>query len=106
MLEYDWPGNVRELEGLMERLVVLTRSGWVEEEDLPPELRGQPADVRRVRLPEDGVDFAALIDAFETDLILQALDATGWNKNQAARLLRLKRTTLVEKIRAKGLTRP
>jgi len=58
-----------------------------------------------VRLPEGGVDFAAVVDGFETDLILQALEATGWNKNQAARLLRLKRTTLVEKIRSKGLTR-
>ncbi|MCZ6823454.1 MAG: sigma-54-dependent Fis family transcriptional regulator, partial [Deltaproteobacteria bacterium] len=41
---------------------------------------------------------------FESDLILQALQTTGWNKNQAANLLGLKRTTLVEKIRSKGLT--
>jgi DNA-binding NtrC family response regulator len=103
LLEYDWPGNVRELEGLIERLCVLKRAGWIDEADLPPEFRRQPVDVRHVRLPEDGVDFAAVIDAFESDLILQALEATGWNKNQAARLLRLKRTTLVEKIRTKGL---
>jgi len=106
LLEYDWPGNVRELEGLIERLAVLKRRGWITDDDLPPELRGRPIDVRRVRLPEAGVDFAALIDTVETDLILQALDTTGWNKNQAARLLGLKRTTLVEKIRAKGLTKP
>jgi DNA-binding NtrC family response regulator len=106
MLEYDWPGNVRELEGLIERLAVLRRRGWIDENDLPPELRGQPVDARRVRLPEGGVDFSALIDTFESDLILQALEATGWNKNQAAGLLGLKRTTLVEKIRSKGLTRP
>jgi DNA-binding NtrC family response regulator len=106
LLEYDWPGNVRELEGLIERLAVLKRNGWITEDDLPPELRGQPLDVRRVRLPEGGVDFAALIDTVETDLILQALEATGWNKNQAARLLGLKRTTLVEKIRAKGIKKP
>ncbi len=43
------------------------------------------------------------MDAFESDLILQALEATGWNKNRAAKLLNLKRTTLVEKIRSKGL---
>jgi DNA-binding NtrC family response regulator len=106
LLEYDWPGNVRELEGLIERLAVLKRSGWITDDDLPPELRGRPLDVRRVRLPEAGVDFAALIDTVETDLILQALDTTGWNKNQAARLLGLKRTTLVEKIRSKGLQKP
>jgi DNA-binding NtrC family response regulator len=106
LLEYDWPGNVRELEGLIERLAVLKRQGWITDDDLPPELRGRPLDVRRVRLPEAGVDFAALIDTVETDLILQALDTTGWNKNQAARLLGLKRTTLVEKIRSKGLQKP
>jgi DNA-binding NtrC family response regulator len=106
LLEYAWPGNVRELEGLIERLAVLKRRGWISEDDLPPELRGQPLDVRRVRLPEGGVDFAALVDTVETDLILQALETTSWNKNQAARLLGLKRTTLVEKIRAKGLTKP
>jgi DNA-binding NtrC family response regulator len=106
LLEYDWPGNVRELEGLIERLAVLKRLGWIGEDDLPPELRGQPLDVRRVRLPEAGIDFAALIDTVETDLILQALAVTRWNKNQAARLLGLKRTTLVEKIRAKGLQKP
>ena len=106
LLEYDWPGNVRELEGLIERLAVLKRRGWITDDDMPPELRGRPIDVRRVRLPEAGVDFAALIDTVETDLILQALDTTGWNKNQAARLLGLKRTTLVEKIRAKGLKKP
>jgi DNA-binding NtrC family response regulator len=45
------------------------------------------------------------VATYETALILQALERTGWNKNQAARLLKMNRTTLVEKIKKKGLTR-
>jgi DNA-binding NtrC family response regulator len=103
LAEHDWPGNVRELQGLIERLVILKRSGWIDEPDLPPGIGGRPPQLRRVRLPPGGLDFAHLIERMEADLIRQALEATGWNKNQAARLLRLKRTTLVEKIRAKGI---
>ncbi len=60
--------------------------------------------MRSPSLPPDGIDFSSVVDAFESDLILQALETTGWNKNQAAHLLGLKRTTLVEKIRSKGIT--
>ena len=52
------------------------------------------------------MNFEALVCSFEEELIQQALDATGWNKNRAATLLGLKRTTLVEKIKAKGLAAP
>jgi DNA-binding NtrC family response regulator len=103
MVEYDWPGNVRELQGLIERLVVLRRSGWIDEGDLPPSIAGKGFERPVVSLPAGGVNFEELVSAFEEELIHQALDATGWNKNQAALLLGLKRTTLVEKIRAKGM---
>jgi transcriptional regulator with PAS, ATPase and Fis domain len=103
LAEHDWPGNVRELESLIERLVILKQNGWITEADLPPDIGGQPPEPRRVPLPEEGIDFTSVVDAFETDLIRQALDTTGWNKKQAADLLGLKRTTLVEKIRSKGI---
>ena len=106
MVEYDWPGNVRELQGLVERLVVLRRSGWIDEGDLPASIVGSGFERPHVSLPAAGVNFEALVSAFEEGLIQQALDATGWNKNRAAQLLGLKRTTLVEKIRAKGLAPP
>ena len=106
LIEHDWPGNVRELQGMIQRLAVINRSGWIDEDDLPPLTPGEEPPAAKVSLPPGGVDFSALIDGFETDLILQALEATGWNKNQAAQLLNLKRTTLVEKIRTKGLTPP
>ena len=106
LCEYDWPGNVRELEGFIERLVVLRDSGWVDEADIPPPVRSTESRRPAALLPADGTDLAESVSEFESDLILQALERTGWNKNQAAKLLGMKRTTLVEKIRARGLTPP
>jgi DNA-binding NtrC family response regulator len=107
MVEYDWPGNVRELQGLVERLAILRRSGWIDETDLPAAVVGQTTrDRPPISLPAEGVDFEALVGSFESELIQQALAATGWNKNRAAQLLGLKRTTLVEKIRVKGIAAP
>ncbi len=103
MVEYAWPGNVRELESLLERLAILNTTGWIAEQDLPAELRAAAAPAHHVALPEEGLDFTQEVESFETDLIRQALEATRWNKNRAAQLLRLKRTTLVEKIRSKGI---
>jgi DNA-binding NtrC family response regulator len=106
MIEYDWPGNVRELQGLIERLAILRRSGWIDEAELPAGVVGHGFERPAVALPPTGVDFEALVSSFEEELILQALEATGWNKNRASQLLGLKRTTLVEKIRAKGIAAP
>jgi len=104
LVEYDWPGNVRELENLISRLAVLKRTGWIDESDLPAHVTSRGIARPVVSLPASGVDFEALVTAYERELIQQALDATGWNKSKAALLLGLKRTTLVEKIRALGLT--
>ena len=105
MLEHDWPGNVRELENLVERMVVLRGEGVLDVSDLPAQFRRGAAssDATMPNLGPGGVDFNDVIDRVETKLILQALDKTGWNKNQAARLLGLNRTTLIEKIKKKGL---
>ena len=103
LVEYSWPGNVRELQGLIERFSILKRDGWIEMEDLPSQFGGTEQPAHHLNLPPGGIDFSQTVDEFETNMILQALESTGWNKNQAALLLRLKRTTLVEKIRSKGL---
>lgn len=110
LVNYPWPGNIRELENLIERLAILKGQGTVEINDLPAKYRAQsaadasPADV--LMLPEDGMDFNTAVDHFENQLILRALEKTGWNRNQAAILLKLNRTTLVEKIKKKGLRPP
>lgn len=106
---YSWPGNIRELENLIERLAILKGQGLVDINDLPAKYRAQSsiaAAVEVIALPEDGVDFNSAVDRFENQLILQALEKTGWNRNQAAMLLKLNRTTLVEKMKKKGLRPP
>lgn len=111
LTEYTWPGNVRELENLVERLTILKGQGQVEVADLPEKYlsrmqseSGKSMD--QLVLPDSGVDFNTAVDSYENALIIQALERTGWNRNQAATLLRLNRTTLVEKIKKKGLRPP
>lgn len=104
---YRWPGNVRELENLIQRLSILVDSDAVYYSDIPPhflEETGTGAgDLACPELPEEGIDFNAVVEQFENNLIIQALARTGGNKKAAAKLLNLNRTTLVEKIKKKGL---
>jgi transcriptional regulator with GAF, ATPase, and Fis domain len=104
LLLYAWPGNVRELENAIERLVVLSGDREISVDDLPAALRrpGAPA-LPSPQLPRSGLSFRDVVEDFETQLILQALGQTHWNKNRAAQLLGLNRTTLIEKIKKKGL---
>ncbi len=104
---YEWPGNVRELENLIERLVILSGEGEIDVPDLPPKLReAEPTPLATPQVPAMGLVFRDVVDRFESDLILQALERTHWNKNRAARLLGLNRTTLLEKMKKKGLEQP
>ena len=108
MVAYDWPGNVRELENVVERLSVFCTDETVEEGDLPDKLLKRQAqkDDLPVDLPEEGLDLRALLTNLEDRLVRQALERTGWNKNQAAALLRMNRTTLVEKLKKRGMLNP
>jgi transcriptional regulator with PAS, ATPase and Fis domain len=105
---YSWPGNVRELENLIERVVILKGEGVIAPADLPDKvLRGDPnAALPTVVFPIEGVDFNRLVEAFEDDLIQRALKAAGGVKNRAAQLLRLNRTTLVEKMKKSARVLP
>jgi DNA-binding NtrC family response regulator len=104
---HDWPGNVRELENLIERIVVLRGQGEITARDLPPELQRAELSARPALeldpLVRAGVAFHEVVDRFQADLILRALEQTHWNKNKAAQLLGLNRTTLLEKIKKMGL---
>ncbi len=108
LVNYGWPGNIRELENLVERLSILKGHGMIEVSDLPERYRKSPvhSDPSKVDIPENGVDFNTAVDNYENALIMRALEKTGWNRNQAALLLKLNRTTLVEKIKKKGLRPP
>lgn len=110
MLDYRWPGNVRELQNLMERVATLKRSGIIEPADLPSRMLGEAERIQQgFKLDvsdEEQVDFNAMVDEFENHLIVAALERFDWNKNKAAGFLTLNRTTLVEKIKKKGLNQP
>jgi DNA-binding NtrC family response regulator len=106
LLAYDWPGNVRELENLVQRAVLLSPGNIVERSDLPASLGDDRLPAAMVqKLPDDGIDLRAAIDEYESNLIRQALERTSWNKNRAAQLLGLNRTTLVEMVKRKGIER-
>ena len=105
---YGWPGNVRELANLIERMVVLRGSGVLQLEDVPANLRkaaaaaaqnGAGGAVPQVELPQHGIDLGEAIQRYEGVLIEQALTRTHGNRTQAAALLRINRTTLVEKLK-------
>ena len=105
LTRYSWKGNIRELENLIERLVILKREGIVSSADLPEKIiaADYSNEEYKIDLPPDGLSLKEAVDNFENRLIVQALSTTNWNKNLAAKLLRLKRTTLVEKIKKKGI---
>ena len=108
--KYPWPGNIRELENLIERITILKGGGLIDMQDLPPKYHLQslqsPLPPSSIEIPQMGVDFKSAVDQYENTLIMKALEQTGWNRNQAAILLKMNRTTLVEKIKKKGLRPP
>ncbi len=102
LMAYGWPGNVRQLENALERAVALSGGrSQIEVPDLPAEVQkaDEPSVAQDMALPAGGIDFAEFMRKIERDLIGQSLERTGGNKGQAARLLNLKRTTLVEKLK-------
>jgi len=101
---YHWPGNVRQLENAIEMAVVLSGDRL----DLyPADFRLPDFGVRKplapaasaAVLPETGLDFEAAVATFQRNIIEQALERSGGNKTVAADLLRMKRTTLLAKLR-------
>jgi DNA-binding NtrC family response regulator len=104
LMAHAWPGNVRELENAMERAVALSAGrAQIEVLDLPPEMQAADASiVHDFSFPEGGIDFEAYVANVERELIRRSLETTHGNKGRAAKLLNLKRTTLVEKLKRLG----
>ncbi len=107
LVHFDWPGNVRQLRHVIERMVVLATGSTLTLADVPPKILAQQPSRKTGSgapiLPESGLHLKDAVEEFENALILQALERTGWNKNQAAAILHMNRTTLVEKIKKKGI---
>ncbi len=104
LYEYHWPGNVRELENMMERVVVLFAGKKIEQvATLKKFMRSQEQIVTSIQMSDEGIHLKDVVEDFETGLIRKALQKAGGNKNRAALLLHLNRTTLIEKIKKKHL---
>ncbi len=107
---YSWPGNVRELENLVERLVVLNDDGVIRPSDLPDYILTnsvpQHQQTTQVALPSEGVDLDGVLEKIENGFIERALERARGNKTMAAELLRLNRTTFIERLRKKGMLQP
>jgi transcriptional regulator with PAS, ATPase and Fis domain len=102
LMSFHWPGNVRQLENTIERAVAIGAGrSQIDVGDLLPELAhgDQSGFSSTLALPDEGLDLDAFVASIERELIQRSLERTGGNKGQAARLLHLKRTTLVEKLK-------
>jgi DNA-binding NtrC family response regulator len=106
LMGFEWPGNVRQLENIVERMVALTGNRpAILPTDLPDEIQRRDSMnfVPLIEIPEEGINFQNIVTDMERELILQSLRKTNGNKKMAAKLLNLKRTTLIEKIKRIGL---
>jgi len=106
MENYDWPGNVREMENLIERVVALSEGTVIGSKDLPTQIAGlDNTDQLRptFSLSEGGIDLPETVALIEKDLIGQAMIKAKNIKAQAAALLKINRTTLVEKMKRYGM---
>ncbi len=107
LMSYSWPGNIRQLENAVEHAVALSGA---EREIAPrtlPEEIVQPAAsllLPTVAIPDEGINFTSVVSQLERELILRCLQKTGGNKRQAARLLQLSRTTLIDKLHRLNLS--
>ena len=95
LINYRWPGNVRELENVIERALIMSTTGVIREQDLPPHVRqlatsGATPVSTTFDIPSEGLS----LEQVERDLIRSALNKAGGNKSKAAKLLGITRRRL------------
>ena len=129
LMNYSWPGNIRELANFVERMLVLSIGSTITIGDLPEKIlgdipkeklqplgeeEGNPSQMLQqslkqsfhIGIPKEGINLKKTVEEFEKELLMEALEKTGWIKNKAANLLGLNRTTLVEKLKKLQISNP
>jgi transcriptional regulator with PAS, ATPase and Fis domain len=100
-MNYSWPGNIRQLENAIEHAVAMSGpEREVPASALPAEITESSGSLLMpsVAIPDEGLNFQSVVSQLQRELITRCLEKTGGNKRQAARLLQLSRTTLIDKI--------
>lgn len=97
LMDHPWPGNVRELENVIERAVVLSTGDEVGVDLLPPSVRTpKSSSMLAPHFPRNGMSFKEAVSAYERQLLVRALKASGGVQKRAAEALKVKPTTLHE----------
>lgn len=105
LMKYDYPGNVRELENMMEHAVVLSRTEIIDVEDLPIQMQTLKTSDAIPPLDYYHGKFRQKVEAFEKDLILDALQKADYNQSEAARQLGLSERNLRYKMAKYGISK-
>lgn len=109
LMNYSFPGNIRQLENAIEHAVAMTGQETEIQARALPEDVAQPGNglmMPSVTIPDEGINFTQVVSQLERELILRCLEKTGGNKRQAARLLQLSRTTLIDKLNRLNVASP
>ena len=100
---YKWPGNIRELLNVVERAVVLAKTDTIRPTDLPEQFRSETAKAGLVAGELPGGNLKTALVSPERQIILEALEANGWNRQDTSRMLGINRTTLYKKMKKFGI---
>jgi len=110
LMRYEWPGNVRELENVIERALALETTDQLTPASLPPHIGvgsdgGGQARFGAFALPEEGIELESTVSNLEKDLMLQALERSGWVQKRAAELLKISFRSFRHKAKKYGITK-